>query len=91
MFALLFKNNFVFLSKLNSIIMAQSNFNVGDIVTLKSGGPKMTINEIITKTISLFGEAPSQLEVNKIKVQWFNDKSEVVKAEFTEPQLEIAK
>ncbi|MBT2623718.1 DUF2158 domain-containing protein [Chryseobacterium sp. ISL-6] len=28
--------------------MAQSNFKAGDIVTLKSGGPEMTINEVIT-------------------------------------------
>lgn len=70
--------------------MAQSKFKVGDIVTLKSGGPKMTINRIVSRTTSLFGEATTELEVNEIKVQWFNDKNEVVKAEFTEPQLVLA-
>lgn len=65
--------------------MAQSNFQVGDVVTLKSGSPEMTIKEIITKKNTLQGQ--QELPVNKIIAQWFvnNDaKSE----EFTEPQLE---
>lgn len=66
--------------------MAQSNFQVGDIVTLKSGSPKMTINEIITTEI--FYERPSkELEINIIKVDWF-DGSNVQHAKFKESQLE---
>lgn len=66
--------------------MAQSNLQVGDVVTLKSGSPKMTISEIITK--EHFYDGPSkELEVNQIKVEWF-DGSNVKSAKFSEPQLE---
>lgn len=64
--------------------MAQTNLKAGDIVTLKSGGPEMTINEVITSSY-LFERI--ELDINKVKVQWFNEKDEVVEAEFTEPQL----
>jgi uncharacterized protein YodC (DUF2158 family) len=70
--------------------MAQSKFKLGDIVTLKSGGPKMTIYNIITMTDAFFGEAPRELEINIINVRWFNDKNEVVNAEFPEHQLVLA-
>ena len=65
--------------------MAQSNFQAGDIVTLKSGGPNMTINEILTT--EYIGFQASERKINVVITQWFNDKNEVVKAEFTEPQL----
>lgn len=66
--------------------MAQSNFQVGDIVGLKSGSPDMTIKEIITQ--EHFYESPSkELTINKIIVNWFVG-TEVKSAEFTEPQLE---
>lgn len=77
---------YVYLSKLKQIIMAQSNFNVGDIVTLKSGGPNMSINKIVSRTVSFMAEATSELEVNEIKVQWFQDNT-VKEGTFTEPQL----
>lgn len=72
--------------KIKQIIMAQSNFIVGDVVTLKSGGPNMTINTIISRTVSFMGENTSELEVNEIKVQWFQDNA-LKKGTFTEPQL----
>lgn len=68
--------------------MAKSNFEVGDVVTLKSGGPKMTIKEIITREF-LFAGGSNELAVNKIIVQWFEG-SNIKSGEFTEPQLEIA-
>lgn len=66
--------------------MAQSNFTVGEIVTLKSGSPDMTIKEIIKKDSLGFGVSP-ELEINKIITTWFEG-NKLVEAEFTEPQLE---
>lgn len=65
--------------------MAESKFQAGDIVTLKSGGPKMTVKAIITKTLTSDGmvDIPS----NRIKVQWFLD-NELMTEEFLESQLE---
>lgn len=70
--------------------MAQSIFKVGDTVTLKSGGPKMTVKKIISQYDSIFGDAPTELKVNEINVSWF-DKDELKTADFTEPQLELVK
>lgn len=67
--------------------MAQSNFKVGDIVTLKSGSPEMTINQIISQTGGIMGLPTNELEINEIKVSWF-DKGKLEHAKFTEPQLE---
>ncbi|HCN49682.1 MAG TPA: DUF2158 domain-containing protein [Chryseobacterium sp.] len=69
--------------------MAKSNFEIGDIVTLKSGGPKMTIKEIKTREF-LFAGGSNELDVNKIKTQWFEG-SEIKSGEFSEPQLELSK
>lgn len=44
----------------------QKRFKVGDMVRLKSGGPDMTINEVIT---NLDGE-----EKGKYRCQWFAGK-----------------
>lgn len=66
--------------------MAQSNFKVGEVVGLKSGGPEMTIKEIITREY-YFDGGSGELEFNKIKVDWFVG-TDVKSAEFTEPQLE---
>lgn len=68
--------------------MANSNFEVGDVVILKSGGPKMTIKEIITKEYYFEGGS-GDLAINKIKTQWFEG-SAIKSGEFSEPQLEIA-
>ncbi len=67
--------------------MAQSNFKVGDVVTLKSGGPDMTISQIITQTGGVLGIPVNELEINEIKVTWFNN-GKLEQAKFTEPQLE---
>jgi len=66
--------------------MAQSNFKVGDVVTLKSGGPDMTINQIISQTGGVLGLPINVLEVNEIKVNWFEN-NKLEEAKFTEPQL----
>jgi uncharacterized protein YodC (DUF2158 family) len=65
--------------------MAQSIFKAGDMVTLKSGGPVMTIKEVKTKQRIAFDSV--ELEINKVIAQWFNEKDEMVEGEFTEPQL----
>ncbi|WPO81850.1 DUF2158 domain-containing protein [Chryseobacterium sp. JJR-5R] len=66
--------------------MAKTNFQVGDIVTLKSGSPRMTISQIMTRE-QYFGGGSGELEFNKIKVNWFVG-TEVKSGEFIEPQLE---
>ncbi|SDM25168.1 DUF2158 domain-containing protein [Chryseobacterium taihuense] len=67
--------------------MAQSNFQVGDKVILKTGGPEMTIQDIITKDDIGFGASP-ELEINVVVVNWFNVNNDLKEAEFKEPQLE---
>jgi uncharacterized protein YodC (DUF2158 family) len=51
---------------------------VGDVVQLKSGGPKMTIEETFTSGFAA--------ELTKIKCIWMNDEGEVLRAEFP-PEL----
>lgn len=67
--------------------MAQSNFKVGDKVILKTGGPEMTIQEIITKDDIGYGASP-ELEINVVVVNWFDVNSDLKEAEFMEPQLD---
>lgn len=67
--------------------MAQTKFKIGDVVGLKSGGPEMTIKEIITRTVSFMGEATSELKQNEIKTQWFFN-NELKSGTFNEDQLE---
>lgn len=69
--------------------MAESKFNDGDIVTLKSGGPDMTISEILTKKFKLDKSPAQEREVNTIKTKWF-DGTKLEYGEFKEPELELA-
>lgn len=67
--------------------MAQTNFQVGDIVQLKSGGPSMSIQDIVTKQHFGFGVPSEELPVNLITVQWFDSNNKLQKGKFSEPSL----
>lgn len=60
---------------------AKARFDVGQVVKLKSGGPKMTV-----AFFKAWGDAPGD---RRYSCQWFNPKNEVVKEDFPEDSLEI--
>lgn len=51
-----------------------SNFKIGDVVRLKSGGPNMTVDEI--------------MDDNFVICIWFNPKQEKLRQKFHQDQLE---
>ena len=46
--------------------MAETVFKVGDVVRLKSGGPKMTVKEVTTASVS-------GTEIVNVRCIWFHD------------------
>ncbi len=66
--------------------MAQTTLIAGDIVKLRSGGPEMTITEIISKTPKMLGKPSQEREVNTIKTKWF-DGTKLEYGQFKEPEL----
>lgn len=57
-------------------------FKIGDVVTLKSGGPDMTISRVSKK-----GEISEELQHVLYCVIWFNESGESLSDEFLEPML----
>ena len=71
------------------------NFKVGDIVSLKSGGPNMTVNKIIgqsrdqkIKNIELLLKASKGYKDGDVKCQWFVN-NELKEGYFTPETLKI--
>jgi uncharacterized protein YodC (DUF2158 family) len=60
--------------------MAEQKFQCGDVVRLKSGGPKMTVVD--------FGEYEFGGDKGSYKCRWFDDKHKLVEGIFTEAELE---
>lgn len=58
-------------------------FNVGDIVILKSGGPKMTVDQYYSEPLG--GELTSQ-----VLCKWFDNKDNIQQDWFEEGALEKA-
>ena len=62
--------------------MNKHEFKVGDVVTLKSGGPPMTVNEVLNMSEDTKG---------CIKCRWFDVKKQLKKGEFSPDSLEVSK
>lgn len=60
--------------------MSSKIFNIGDVVTLKSGGPKMTVDEIVqqyenAKPIEGFNCKCAWFVNTELKTEWFDQLS----------------
>jgi len=62
--------------------MNKHEFKVGDVVALKSGGPPMTVDEVL--------EMPEGSK-GCIKCRWFDVKEQLKKGEFSPDSLEVSK
>jgi len=60
--------------------MGKYEFKIGDVVTLKSGGPAMTIDEIL---------GMSEGSKACIKCYWFDHKMQLKKGEFSPASLKL--
>ena len=67
------------------------SFEVGDVVKLKSGGPKMTVSKpdrgFLVRGVNVEGEGQ---ESTKVFCKWF-EKGEVKRASFNQEDLELYK
>lgn len=68
--------------------MAKTNFEVGDIVQLKTGGPEMTVFKIDTKIPKLGNRPIEEREFNTIHTKWF-DETKLEYGKFLEPELKF--
>jgi uncharacterized protein YodC (DUF2158 family) len=60
--------------------MSEYGFKVGDVVTLKSGGPAMTVDEVLKMPEDSKGH---------IKCYWFDDRDQLKDGEFSPTSLEL--
>ena len=73
------------------------SFKVGDVVKLKSGGPKMTVSKpgrpgVLVRGVSVEGRVPVEgREPAKVFCKWFEkgDKSNPRRASFNQEDLEL--
>jgi uncharacterized protein YodC (DUF2158 family) len=63
--------------------MADQQFQPGDVVRLKSGGPRMTVVN--------YGKYGMAATKESYKCKWFDDKNKLVEDTFTEAELEREK
>ena len=61
--------------------MSEQKFSTGDVVRLKSGGPKMTIVG--------YGKYGMAAVSESYKCKWFDEKNKLVEDVFTEAELEL--
>ncbi len=68
----------------------ETKFKKGDVVRLKSGGPKMTISTIHTENHNFMtGEKTGNKEEPEYFVEWFDEKNLLKNATFKESVIEI--
>ena len=63
--------------------MSNTVFDIGDVVHLKSGGPKMTITSILS-------EEEQERIGGKYTTAWFNKKNNLKRSFFDEYEIEFA-
>lgn len=61
------------------------DFKIGDVVVLKSGGPKMTVSEYPIKMID------GSENYAQVQCKWFNDNNHLTKGSFYVDELEKKK